>query len=321
MSLPAQLRGEPLEGPSLVADAEVLAEREVSRRSGPPRHDRRRAGEASTELLPGMPCRWPIAFGESEPSKPTPKMSMRPATAMCHAGARATCRRRLPAFLMGTLLGPGFVPHAAVETEPKYPIVRSPAQTAGGLVKPPPRNSEAGDDASRPASSLWNMALSRPTPKMSRRPGPQEQTAGWLMNLPPSNSQSFCEGYHCCAHALCQTAWSVPSRRCPADQDPGCYARRLAKAPPSRSQPLQDAILLCPGLVPHGLVETDAENVQPLQPPQFHGRRPEKPPPINSHSACEGSHAAPRPCGGGTVGHGRRYPPSRPQVATAARRG
>src|SRR5690242_8752854 len=38
------------------------------------------------------------------------------------------------------------------------------------------------------------MMLSAPTAKMSRRLGPQDTAAGGPLNVPPSDSQSVCEG-------------------------------------------------------------------------------------------------------------------------------
>src|SRR5260221_9460886 len=81
------------------------------------------------------------------------------------------------------------------------------------MLKAPPIGSKSVGDGSHwlPSQALWNIWLSVPRPKMSRRSAPQETAAGGLLNLPPSGSQSVGDGSHWLPSQALWNIWlSVP---------------------------------------------------------------------------------------------------------------
>ena len=93
------------------------------------------------------------------------------------------------------------------------------------------------------------IAPSVPRPKMSSRLDPHAVTAGGLVKIPPSLSQSVTNGCQLPSHALWYIAQSVPRPKMSSRLDPHAVtAGGLVKIPPSLSQSVTD------GCQPHPML-------------------------------------------------------------------
>src|SRR5437588_717980 len=80
-----------------------------------------------------------------------------------------------------------------------------------GLNTPPKGSHPVGDGRhAAPSHALWNIWLSVPSAKISRRLLPQATTAGGLANTPPNGSHPVTDGRQAPSHALWNIWLSVP---------------------------------------------------------------------------------------------------------------
>ena len=147
------------------------------------------------------------------------------------------------------------------------------------------------------ANVRWKIVLSVPRAKTSRRPGPQDATAGPKFSTPPSNSQSL---HSLSVNHLCQSARSVPRTKTsilPSPHDTAAGGE--FSTPPSELPVAPDPVLQIRGIfVPEREVLAAGEDVEPVRPPRAHRRRRGQPaaerPPSRNLPACGWRHGRER---------------------------